>query len=222
MKKLYVVLLLPLWLIGDNVNEPSSNIQLNKIQSLDKLDKVLSPFEDLTEYSLEKDSKKVNEAFMTIKINSKNDITFRQSLDSTNYKKLLNDIKTLDKYHSQNNYKAMAILSTQIFANNIQNFKFSNMIKEQIHMEYLDYMGFMTLSLLEQDKIDYSKISSTVALSQKHWLAIRNKIKDKNVVGSFDLIYKGMNLSIKDKNNEMIKIFATMTLYMVDVGEKMI
>lgn len=81
-------------------------------------------------------------------------------------------------------------------------------------------MGFKLLTLINNDGADHSAMDTTVRNSKKSWLAIKDKIDDENILDTFDLLFEGLELSIKNKETEMIKILAQMDLCLVDVLEK--
>jgi len=180
----------------------SSNIFAQDIErenALTVLDKLLSPFEDITESALDNNLDGVKKGFKKIK-NSKNRVK-------------------LEKYINQKNYTQIALLSSQIFEDEITNFKYKDIIKNQIEIEHLDYMGFRLLAILKKEKIDYKNMNKVLLNAKKNWNSIKNNIKDKNRVDAFNLLFDGLEVSIKKQNKDMIKILASMDLALVDVIE---
>lgn len=170
-----------------------------KENALKVLDKILSPFEDITEFALNNNLDGVKKSFKKIK-NSKNRAK-------------------LEKYINQKDYTQIALLSSQIFEDEITNFKYKDIIKNQIEIENLDYMGFRLLAILKKDKIDYNNMNKVLSNSKKSWNNIKGNIKDKNRVDAFNLLFDGLELSIKNQNKDMIKILAYMDLSLVDIIE---
>ncbi|MCF6308982.1 MAG: hypothetical protein L3J19_00690 [Sulfurimonas sp.] len=173
----------------------------------DLLDELLSPFEDMTEYALDNDVDGMNKTLADIKENQ------------NRYKNLDNGIKQLELSVEKHNYQATALISTRLFKKNIDNFSYSSYIKEQIQIENLDYMGFEILALLNQKNIDFAEIETLIIASKEHWLALKDKVKNKNNLDSFELLFKGLELSAKNKDVKMLQIWASMDLSLVDILE---
>jgi hypothetical protein len=81
-------------------------------------------------------------------------------------------------------------------------------------------MGFRLLALAQMQDIDYIQMKSAVTQAQTEWIAIKDKIDDKNSVDAFNLLFSALQLSIKHKDSKMIQILASMDLALVDVIEK--
>lgn len=180
----------------------------DKLNALKLLDEILSPFEDMTEYALKSDDTGMNETLKNIHDNQ------------NRYPNLKNEVKQLELSVIEHNYKATALLSTKLFKKNIDNFVYANYVKEQIHIENLDYMGFEIISLINQKKIDYIAIEKLIIANKQHWLAIRDKISDENSIDLFNLLFEGLELSVKNKDTKMLKMLAHMDLSIVDIIEK--
>ncbi len=118
------------------------------------------------------------------------------------------------------NYAKSALVSTEIFKYNIDHFKSKESVKEQINIENLDYMGFEIIALTNQNDIDYAKINQILLQSKKSWRVFSTQVKDKNMVDAFALLFSGLDTSIKQKNNPIIKTFSNLDLALVDVLEK--
>lgn len=178
-----------------------------KENALNLLDELLSPFEDMTEYALDNDVDGMSKTLTDIKENQ------------NRYKNLDNGIKQLELSVEKHNYQATALISTRLFKKNIDNFLYSSYIKEQIQIENLDYMGFEILALLNQKNIDFVEIETLIIASKEYWLALKDKVKNQNNLDSFELLFKGLELSVKNKDVKMLKIFASMDLSLVDILE---
>ena len=112
------------------------------------------------------------------------------------------------------------MVSTEIFKYNIDHFKSKESVQEQIQIENLDYAGFEIIALLDQDTIDYTKINQILLQAKKSWRVFSTQVKDKNMVDAFALLFSGLDTSIKQKNNPIIKTFSNLDLALVDVLEK--
>lgn len=190
------------------MKEKIENKRENKLNALKLLDETLSPFEDMTEYALESDDVGMNKTLKNIQDNQ------------NRYPNFKSEVKQLELSVMEHNYKTTALLSTQLFKKSIDDFAYANYLKEQIHIENLDYMGFKILSLINQADINYVVIEKVIIASKQHWLAINNKINDENSIDVFNLLFEGLELSVKDKDTKMLKILANMDLSLVDIVEK--
>lgn len=184
----------------------------------ENLDVILSPFEDMTEFALENNEEGVQKSLSKINKVFENG-AFARNLSLENYKILNSKFVQLKELIAQKKYNKIALASTEIFEFNASNFLDGNKIENQIHVENLDYMGFKILALLNQEKIDWTKIELTITNVQKMWTALSPNIADKNLKNSFNYLFKGLHLSAKNKDVNMSKILSEMNLSLVDVLE---
>jgi len=208
-------------------NQSKSNVVKNdtKVKSdkivFSNLDMILSPFEDMTEFALDK-----NENGILKSLNKVEDAiakgVFEKNMTPEGSKSLIPKIEKLKGLISQNNYSQIAIVSTEIFQFNINNFSDGNLIETQIRIEHLDYMGFKILALLDQDKIDWKNIQQIIDDSQKVWLTLSPMVKDSNLKDTFDYLFEGLSLSADQKDTKICNILANMDLALVDVLENAI
>ena len=193
----------------------------SKKRSLEILDKVLSPFEDMTEYALANDVSGMKKGYKHILSMNKSGI-LKQSVSEDTYQKVTSKLIQLEKNMNTHNYSNVALLSTELFTSIVNDFKYATYLKNQLHIEKLDGMGFELLSLLSAKHIDYNKLHNSIVNAKKDWIEIRKSIQDKNVKESFDLLLRGLAHATVKKDIEMIKILASMDLALVDVIEKQI
>ncbi len=184
----------------------------------ENIDVILSPFEDMTEFALENNEKGVKKSLSKIKKAFDNKI-FESNLSLENYNILKSKFEHLNELIAQKKYNEVALASTEIFEFNVSNFLDGNKIENQISIEHLDYMGFKILALLNQDKIDWANIELTISKVQKKWIALSPNVADRNLKESFNYLFKGLQLSAKNKDVSMLKILAEMDLSLVDVLE---
>jgi len=197
-----------------------TNVKSNS-NPYNELDKILSPFEDMTEYALDNNYEGVIKSINKVEALQKQSI-FKENILSGSIETLNPKIKKLNEAAKQKNYKQVALIATDIFEFNISNFKDRYKIKNQIQIEHMDYMGFETLALLNQDNIDWEKLESTIIDVKKNWKVLSLKVKDRNLKDSFGFLFQGLLLSTKNKDIKMTKILASMDLSLVDVLEKSI
>lgn len=187
----------------------------------ESLDQILSPFEDMTEYALDANYEGVNRSISKVETLQKKAI-FKANILNGNLETLNPKINALKEAAKQKNYKKVALIATAIFEYNISNFKDASKIKNQIKIEHMDFMGFETLALLNQDNINWEKIETTVLNVKMKWKALSLNVKDPNLKASFNFLFKGLLLSSKHKDVKMTEILASMDLSLVDVLEKSI
>ena len=212
--------------VHDEANEASIakiviSQNMNKKESLTILDRVLSPFEDMTGYALARDISGMKKGYKNIE-NIEDNAILKQTIPSGKLKILSQDIEKLETYIDDADYTNVALLSSSIFDACITNFKYKNSIQNQIHLEHLDYMGFRLLALLNEKNINYDKMGKIIVNVKIHWNAIKEKVKDENSVDAFNLLFEGLEDSVQTKNSTMIKILAELDLALVDIIEKKI
>lgn len=191
----------------------------SKKRSLEILDKVLSPFEDMTEYALAKDTSGMKKGYKNILSMNRSGI-LKQSVSEDTYQKVTSKLIQLEQNMNTHNYSNVALLSTELFTSIVNDFNYATYIKNQLHIENLDGMGFELLSLVSAKHIDYNKLHYSIVNAKKDWIVLRKSINDKNLKESFDLLLRGLaHASIKE-DKEMIKILASMDLALVDVLEQ--
>lgn len=192
----------------------------NKI-IFDNLDIILSPFEDMTEFALNKNEKGILESLNKIENANKNSI-FEKNLSIGSINLLNPKIAQLQEFIKQKNYNQIALASAEIFEFNVSNFADGKKIEKQIQIEHLDYMGFKILALLNQDKIDWTIIEQTISNAQKDWLMLNPKVNDSNLIDTFNYLFKALLVGAEKKDIKMCGILANMNLSLVDVLEKSI
>ncbi len=191
---------------------------MNKKETLAVLDKVLSPFEDMTEYALNKDLESMKKGYKNIEKIEDNSL-LKQTIPADKLKQLSANIERLETLIDNAQYSKVALLSSKMFNDSVTNFKYSLKIKEQLHIEHLDYMGFQILALLSTKNPNFTQISYAISHAKYNWNAIKEKIEDENKVEAFDLLFQGLNHSLQIKDKKMLKILAQMDLALVDVVE---
>lgn len=192
-------------------------IEPNK-KVFDNLDAILSPFEDMTEYALNKNEKGIKKTLKEI-LSAKEKIFFEQNLSTESMQILKSKIEDLQKLVIDKNYNSIALLSTEIFDFNTKNFLDANKIENQIKIEHLDYLGFKILALLNQDKVDWEELELTISNGQQKWSLLSKNVSNINLKDSFDYLFDGLLLSAKNKDSKMLTILASMDLSLVDVLE---
>jgi hypothetical protein len=189
----------------------------NQIVS-ENLDQILSPFEDMTQYALDKNNEGVAKSLSKVDA-AINEGAFAKNLNPESMKSLSSQIEKLKEFAKLKNFEQVAIASTDIFEYNTSNFVDTKKIENQIRIEHLDYMGFKVLALLNQEKIDWKNIEQTIEGVKKEWLALSPEIKDNNLKDSFEYLFEGLETGAKNKDRKMGEILASMDLSLVDVLE---
>ncbi|MEO8759610.1 MAG: hypothetical protein ABI388_01440 [Bacteroidia bacterium] len=184
----------------------------------ENLDQILSPFEDMTEFALDKNDEGVIKSLEKVEAATKDGL-FEKNLTQGSVKSLIPQIEKLKEFIKQKNHEQIALASADIFEFNTSNFIDTKKIENQIRIEHLDYMGFKTLALLNQRKIDWQKIQQTVSDVQKEWLVLSSNVKDNNLKDSFNYLFEGLLNSTTKKDIKTAQILASMDLSLVDVLE---
>lgn len=192
---------------------------MSKKAALSVLDEILSPFEDMAEYALDKDLSGMKKGYKKIE-NIQDNGLLKQTMPLPTLAILNEKIERLETLINQSDFSQVALMSSQMFGESIVNFKYSKKITNQLHIEHLDKMGFLLLSMLEANKTDSKMMLEIVEQAEKHWLVIRGQLKDENKVESFNYLFQGLKHSIKHNDLKMVKILAFMDLALVDIIEK--
>lgn len=195
-------------------------VEQNKIV-FENLDRVLSPFEDMTEYALNSNKNGILKSMSKV-IDVEKKGLFEQNITIEGNQLLKVKLEKLQDLINQDKYAEIAIASADIFEMNINNFIDGKIIENQIQIEHLDYMGFKILALLNQDNIDWDNIVQTIHTTQAVWLSLNPKVKDTNLKDSFDYLFEGLILGTKNKDTKICKILSNMDLSLVDVLENSI
>ncbi len=184
----------------------------------ENLDQILSPFEDMVEFALDKNDEGILNSLNKVeKAVSEN--LFTKNLTPESIKLLSPKIEILNGFIKQKNYEQIALTATDIFEYNISNFVDTKKIENQIRIEHLDYLGFKILSMLNQEKIDWKNIQPIILGVQKEWITLSPQVKDNNLKDSFDYLFKGLQISVQNKDTKMGAVLASMDLSLVDVLE---
>jgi len=178
-----------------------TNVKSNS-NPYNELDKILSPFEDMTEYALENNYNGVLKSLKKVEELNKQ-LIFKKYILGGAIEMLNPKIEKLKEAVNQKNYKEVALLATAIFEFNISNYINSSKIKNQIQIEHMDYLGFEALALLHQDKIDWEKLKSTILEVEKKWKGLSVHVKDSNLKASFNFLFQGLLLSVENKDVKM-------------------
>ena len=202
---------------NEKVEKTEAKIDTNKVV-FQNLDQILSPFEDMVEFALEKNEEGISNSFTKVEEAIKEEV-FSKNLNPENMKLLTPKIEQLKGFVKLKNYEQIALAATDIFEFNISNFVDTKKIENQIRIEHLDYMGFKILALLNQEKIDWQNIEQTISSVQKEWSVLSPNVKDNNLKDSFEYLFNGLHLSAKNKDQKMAEILSSMDLSLVDVLE---
>ena len=190
----------------------------SKKNALEILDKVLSPFEDMTEYALAKDLSGMQKGYKSIEALEDSGL-LTQSVNDGVGKQISQAIESLESDIKSENYSEVALSSTNLFKTVVNNYKYSEYVVNQIHIENLDGMGFEILSLASKDNIDFEQMQSIINEAQKEWMSLRDNIDNENKIDAFDLLFQGLLHATLQHDNKMLKILASMDLALVDVIE---
>ncbi len=191
----------------------------SKENALEILDKVLSPFEDMIEYALDKDLPSMQKGYKNIEALEDSGLLAKSVSDSVTTQ-ISQDIESLENEINTKNYSEVALISTKLFKTIANNFAYIDYVNNQIHIENLDGMGFEILSLLSKKDVNYAQIQSIINEAQKSWIFLRDNMKDENSIDSFDLLFKALSHATIKDDKEMLNILASMDLALVDVIEQ--
>lgn len=211
---------------GEHSYRPSLQLQVkaeekaeSKKTALEILDKLLSPFEDMTEHALEQNTQGVENGYKNIQ-KLKTSKLLKESIRIAAYQEVLADIAKIQTLIKTQNYSDIALVSTSIFKTIVNNFNYSEYVVNQIYMENLDGVGFELLSHLSKKDTNYMILQNILDEAQKEWVFLRDNLEDENSIDAFDLLFKALSHAIMNHDNEMIKTLASMDLTLIDMIEK--
>ncbi len=203
-----------------DVMKVETNENTNQVV-FENLDRILSPFEDMTEEALNKNDEGIKESLEKVEVALSEGI-FKKNIAPEGMNSFKQQIERLKEFIKAKKYDQVALASADIFEYNTSNFMDTKLIENQIRIEHLDYMGFKILALSKQEKINWVKIQETIDGVKKEWLELSPEIKDHNLKDSFEYLFEGLYTSAKNKDVKMSEILASMDLSLVDVLENSI
>ncbi len=192
---------------------------MNKRAALTVLDEVLSPFEDMAEYALDKNLLGMKKGYKKIELIQDNGL-LKQTVSDQALKSIDQNIEKLEGVINRGDFAQVALLSAQIFGESISSFKYVQKITNQLYIEHLDEMGFRLLALIEANQTDSKIMLNIIIQAKANWLALKGQLNDENKVESFDLLFKGLEQSVSTNDLNMVQILASMDLSLVDIIEK--
>ncbi|WP_019556185.1 hypothetical protein [Thiomicrorhabdus arctica] len=192
---------------------------MNKRAALTVLDEVLSPFEDMAEYALDKNLLGMKKGYKKIELIQDNGL-LKQTVSDQALKSIDQNIEKLEGVINRGDFAQVALLSAQMFGESISSFKHVQKITNQLYIEHLDEMGFRLLALIEANQTDSKIMLNIIIQAKANWLALKGQLNDENKVESFDLLFKGLEQSVSTNDLNMVQILASMDLSLVDIIEK--
>jgi hypothetical protein len=192
---------------------------MNKRAALTVLDEVLSPFEDMAEYALDKNLLGMKKGYKKIELIQDNGL-LKQTVSDQALKSIDQNIEKLEGVINRGDFAQVALLSAQMFGESISSFKYVQKITNQLYIEHLDEMGFRLLALIEANQTDSKIMLNIIIQAKANWLALKGQLNDENKVESFDLLFKGLEQSVSTNDLNMVQILASMDLSLVDIIEK--
>ena len=144
---------------------------MNKRAALTVLDEVLSPFEDMAEYALDKNLLGMKKGYKKIELIQDNGL-LKQTVSDQALKSIDQNIEKLEGVINRGDFAQVALLSAQMFGESISSFKYVQKITNQLYIEHLDEMGFRLLALIEANQTDSKIMLNIIIQAKANWLAL--------------------------------------------------
>ena len=197
-------------------NENANNAgEINKItKQSDTIEKLCSPFEDITEYSaLVGDTAGMKKSLSEI---SKLTPIIDSNFSKKDSREINKSIRKMNFYFSRKKYVKLATQAMNAYKRIITKINWGMSFPNELAQ--LDYVGFR-MKIYVKKKQSWNEISRLVLLAVKEWNAIRNKVNDKPLVDTEDKIIEGLKKGAETRNYELIDFAADMQLNVVDLLE---
>ena len=185
------------------------------INKNNKIDNLMSQYEDLTEFSLNMRKYKIVESIKKIneEINLINNILTIESFNQL--KANQNEISKLSKNQDYASIALIAVDSYKILALELDYTK----LKIPQEVVLFDYVGFKIKSLLIQKVIDWNNIKAISKTTENLWDNVKVRIKNDALKDLVSDIVLGLKNSVSTQNKNMLNFGAQMNLDAVDLLE---
>jgi hypothetical protein len=191
----------------------NSNVMANERN--DVIFDAMSPYEDLTEYALNKETLQVANSISSLDglIAKLKDVVSNQTMQNLEI-----IVKKLQAAEKQKNYSEIALLavdSYKILADELD----QTTLKVPKQVVMLDYVGFKIHALLRKDKINWHLIAEMVDEGKKQWEQVKAKVTSKGLYDSVNTTIRGLERAATSKNIDMLYFAAQVDLDLVDLLE---
>lgn len=193
------------------VSAAEDNLERNKVL-LDSL----SPFEDIAEAVINKDSRNI-ESFVVAANKSFKGI--KNLITSESSKKiilLLSGINESAKTRKFDILSSQALEAYKVIALELN----SKNLTVPIEVVMLDYTGFKIQSLLTMSNIDWVLLGKVAGEANAYWSGIEHNITNKALRDTFNTDIQGLAEAVKKKNREMLFFASQVDLDLVDLLEE--
>jgi hypothetical protein len=163
-----------------------------------------SPFEDLTEFAISGDKKRIERALKSYDTQA---IKVESVLPAKKRDELRALVASIRKATQQGDYRAIALKSPEAYRLLIEALNRGS-LKVPIEVSLLDYAGFKFKALLYAKPGDWKALQEVGKQAQKNWDTIKPKVTDK-----------GLNRACVSKNADMALFAAQVDLALVDLLE---
>ena len=175
----------------------------------------MSPFEDMAEAALDKDTKGMKEA-----INAAGSETadVLKALPKENVKGFEERLVAIKDAAKSKDHYSVAVNAVEMFRFLIDSLDASKLeLPKEVSL--LDYAGFRLQVLAAAKEPDWEKMKLTVIDADKWWKAIEEKVEDSSLAATFNSTMTGLQQAIESKNLPMLRFAAQIDLDLVDLLE---
>lgn len=175
----------------------------------------MSPYEDMAEAALDKNTKGVKEAINAASSETAEVVKALPKESVKGFEQRLNTIKDAAK---ANDHYSVAVNAVEMFRLLIDSLD-ETKLEVPKEVSLLDYAGFRLKVLAAASVPDWEKMKQTVIDAGKWWKAIEDKVDDSSLVATFKSTMSGLQQAIETKNLPLLRFAAQIDLDLVDLLE---
>jgi len=175
----------------------------------------MSPFEDMTEFALDKDIAEIDENLPEIIKIARELEEVVDAATSAEFNKLT---KAIYDARKSKNFGLIALNATDAYKLLVDKLD-EKKLEVPKEVAVLDYVGFKIHALLFQKNIDWELVRKAVHQGYNQWAMLKNKVSDKALRDTMDSTISGMVIASQIKHPDMMRFAAQIDLDLVDMLE---
>ena len=175
----------------------------------------MSPYEDMAEAALDKDTKGIAEA---IHAAGSETADVLKALPNENVKSFEERLRAIKDAAKSKDHFSVAVNAVEMFRLLTDSLD-ATKLEVPKEVSLLDYAGFRLQVLAAAKEPDWEKMKLTVIEADKWWKTIEEKVEDSSLVATFRSTLTGLQQAIESKNLPMLRFAAQIDLDLVDLLE---
>ena len=179
------------------------------------LSEAMSPYEDLTEYAMDRNGDATRAAIERLDTTDK---ALEEAISGKALEHLKDNLVKMKTALVIPDYGTIALRAVDSYKTLVQGLNTSK-LKVPVQVAMLDYAGFRLEALLMQKDVDWDAAGEAVRRAQDDWKAISVKVTNVGLTDTMDTDIQGLVTAVGSKNVEMLRFAAKMDLALVDLLE---